>query len=274
MAGSIKFGDTAARLVSQRVGGTCASTTVIEAIPANARVDGMVVADLATQKLWVFDADSTEAASATVLEPDTGSGRWLVVASGSARTLATVAPEDVGTTAAVGDDTAVARQDHVHELADNVVVEAKIASDAVTAAKIAAATISPTKLAVATVLAGTDAVGFGGVPYTIFAALTAGVTGAADDVFITDSLPVKSRLVDLQIVLTTGVDASTATLRSASGGGGTALSNAIATAIANQGSIRWNHTTCPELAAGSDLYLRRSDRAIAGFAILTLVPVA
>lgn len=154
------------------------------------------------------------------------------------------------------------------------VTTAKLAPDAVTEDKLADDAVVPLNLKDSAVLPGTGAVGKAGVPYMIVAPFTAGTPGTADDVVVTDTMPGKGTLIDVQMVLTTGVDGSTATFRDAVGGAGTALSNAIPTATANQGSSRWNHTATPALAAGSDIYIRRSDRGIAGVAILTIMPTA
>ncbi len=73
----LKTGDRSARLVSQRIGGPTATTTTLKAIPADLRADGQVFVVLADSSIWIFDADSAAGASATVLVPDAGSGRYL-----------------------------------------------------------------------------------------------------------------------------------------------------------------------------------------------------
>ncbi len=54
-----------------------ADEAVIEAIPSTTRTDGMEVIDLTNSVTWIFDAESSAGASAWVLVPDAGSGRWL-----------------------------------------------------------------------------------------------------------------------------------------------------------------------------------------------------
>lgn len=96
-----------------------------------------------------------------------------------------------------------------------------------------------------------------------------GAAGTPDDVLITNALPVRCRLVDASIIVTTHVSLSVATIRTAAGGGGSALSNDIDTATV--GTKRTNASAAPILAAGSSLYVRRSDRSMVGTALLTLV---
>lgn len=156
------------------------------------------------------------------------------------------------------------------------ITNAMLDDDAVGADELAADAVVPGSCADAAVLPGTSAVGYAGVPYCIFAVLAAGgATGEADDVFVTDAVPSKSRILGIDLSISTGIAASTITLRSAAAGGGTALSDAIATtAASDQGVNPWNHTSFPEVAAGSDLYFRRSDRAVVGMAAIWLLPVA
>lgn len=54
-----------------------ASETTIKAIAAADRFDGMVVVDKTNDQQWIFDSGSAASASAFVLVPDAGSGRWL-----------------------------------------------------------------------------------------------------------------------------------------------------------------------------------------------------
>lgn len=156
------------------------------------------------------------------------------------------------------------------------ITNAMLADDAVGADELAADAVVPGSCADAAVLPGTSAVGYAAVPYCIFVNFAAGgATGTPDDVFVTDAVPSKSRIIGLDLSISTGIAASTITLRSAAAGGGTALSDDIATtAASDQGVNPWNHTSFPEIAAGSDLYLRRSDRAVVGMAAIWLLPVA
>lgn len=63
--------------IAGRVLGAAASETAIKAIAAAVRVDGMLIVDLTNDVLWSFDSGSAAGASAWVLVPDAGTGRWL-----------------------------------------------------------------------------------------------------------------------------------------------------------------------------------------------------
>lgn len=137
---------------------------------------------------------------------------------------------------------------------------------------LAAGSILTTHVDGAVTMAGALAVGQTGVPFVIYAPLTAGITGAADDVLVTDSVPLDCRIIDVKAVVTTTGVGDTWTLRDAAGGVGTALSDAISVAAA--GVVPWGVTAIPaDLAAASDLYVRRSDDTTDGALIITLLPV-
>lgn len=141
-----------------------------------------------------------------------------------------------------------------------------------TGAGLAAGSVLVTHLDGEATLAGGGAVGTDGVPFVIYAPLTAGVTGAADDVLVTDSVPLACRIVDIKAVVTTIGAGDTWTLRDAAAGGGNPLSNDISTAVA--GVIPWGVTSIPaDLVAASDLYVRRSDDTTDGVLIITCLPV-
>lgn len=63
--------------LSKRFLGAFATEAAIKALAAAKRSDGALAVDLTASVLWVFDADSAATASAFVLVPDVGSGRWL-----------------------------------------------------------------------------------------------------------------------------------------------------------------------------------------------------
>lgn len=137
---------------------------------------------------------------------------------------------------------------------------------------LAAGSILTTHLDASVAMAGAGAVGVTGVPSVIYVPVTAGITGAADDVLVTDSVPIGMRLVDVKAIVTTVGPGDTWTLRDAAAGGGNALSDAISVAVA--GVIPWGVTAIPgDLAAASDIYLRRSDDTTDGALVLTLIPV-
>ncbi len=74
-AGKQKHGDTLAQTVSARIGGAFATVAALKALPARNRADGMVCFVGTTP--WVFSASSSASATARILVPDAGSGRWL-----------------------------------------------------------------------------------------------------------------------------------------------------------------------------------------------------
>lgn len=122
------------------------------------------------------------------------------------------------------------------------------------------ASIGPDSLAVV------SADGFA-APLVLHKTYSAGVAGTADDVTILLLAPFDFLILDAWVRTSTAVGASTVTLRTAAGGGGSPLTSDIATAAT--GVSRNNATLPHSVAAGSNLYLRRSDRGVAGaFSIL------
>jgi hypothetical protein len=223
MTAILPYGDRAAREVSARAGGTYANAAAITALVAADRANGMIVANLATQMLWIYDAASAAAAGPGVLVPDDApaAGRWLIHATGTG---------------------------------------------------LAAGSVLVTHLDGEVALAGAGAVGTDGVPFVIYVPIVAGITGAADDVLVTDSVPTACRVIDVKAVVTTVGVGDTWTLRDAAGGGGAAITNAISVAVA--GVIPWGVTAIPaDLVAASDLYVRRSDDTTDGALIITCLPV-
>src|SRR5690606_29894894 len=96
-----------------------------------------------------------------------------------------------------------------------------------------------------------------GVPFVVYAAFTAGTPGTADDVTIfPGALPVAFRILDVQVITSTPIATSTITLRTATGGGGSALSSAIPSAAA--GTQRNNDTATRTCALGTLCVARRS----------------
>jgi hypothetical protein len=74
--GYLPNGEPAAREVSLRIAGVFANAAALQALPPKFRADGML-AVVQPAALWVFNAASVAAGSATVLVPTTGTGRWL-----------------------------------------------------------------------------------------------------------------------------------------------------------------------------------------------------
>ena len=98
----------------------------------------------------------------------------------------------------------------------------------------------------------------------------AGAAGTADDVTIYNaSAPFAFRIVDAYVLISTAIALSTVQLRDTSGGGGAALSSALTSATA--GTIRNNDTATPTVASGGSVFLRRSDRGVAGEVIVVAV---
>lgn len=117
---------------------------------------------------------------------------------------------------------------------------------------------------------GSDAFADGLVYHHVFAA---GAGGSADDItLVSAATPFAMRVLEVITVTTTGVMAATCTLRTATGGAGTALSSAMAAASAGRTSSTLSTTT--EVAAGSSLVLRRSDSGIAGEVIIRVLRTA
>lgn len=75
-----EYGDQLAQELTRSFGGKYASTAALTAVPASKRVDGMLCLVTANYSLWVFESASVTGASATVLAPDAGSGRWHRIA--------------------------------------------------------------------------------------------------------------------------------------------------------------------------------------------------
>ena len=104
-----------------------------------------------------------------------------------------------------------------------------------------------------------------------FAALT---TGTADDVamYLADNLPRKSRILRATLFVKTAVGSSTITVNSRAAGAGTNV------ATFDSGSTGLKNSTAPTsttvLTPGSleGLYVRRSDRAVAGWVLIEYRP--
>lgn len=69
--------DTALVELAKRVLGTYATEAAIKAIVAAQRTNGAIAVDATNDVAWIFDSGSAAGASAWVLVPDAGTGRWL-----------------------------------------------------------------------------------------------------------------------------------------------------------------------------------------------------
>ncbi len=83
--GKMLNGDRDAREVSGRIAGSFATTALLKALPVANRTEGMLatVQTGTVNSLWIFDSNSAIGASATILVPDAGSGRWIHLATGA-----------------------------------------------------------------------------------------------------------------------------------------------------------------------------------------------
>jgi hypothetical protein len=105
------------------------------------------------------------------------------------------------------------------------------------------------------------------VPVVLRVPLTAAATGTADDVTLySATAPYAFRVLDVWARIDTAVGGSTVQVRTASGGGGSALSSSLSSASA--GVARNNDTAERTVAAGGSVFIRRSDRAVAGAVFL------
>ena len=153
-------------------------------------------------------------------------------------TSITVTSDEVRRAALTGDVTAAANS-NATTLSDSVIVPAKLSAS----------------------------ITFG-VPFLITQPLTAGVAGTADDVTIySANAPFDFRIVDVWLLVSAAIGGSTVQLRSATGGGGSALSSALSSAAT--GTVRNNDTATRQVASGGSLFVRRSDRAVAGRILIT-----
>lgn len=102
-------------------------------------------------------------------------------------------------------------------------------------------------------------------PFVISLAFAAGGGGAADDVAVlaANLLPFQVRVIDAWLNTIVAVGGATGTLRTASGGGGTALSGAMSAAGANATS-RSSLGATQTVAANGTIFLRRSDSGFSG----------
>jgi hypothetical protein len=142
----------------------------------------------------------------------------------------------------------------------------------ITDTQIADGAVKPWKLSLPDGAAGDNSGELGNV-VVLRRTIAAGAGLQADDVTLTEHLPVGIEIVDVILhVATVGAEGSTATVRSATGGAGTALSSALATDA--PGVARSTLATQATAASGAALYLRRGDNALAGFIDIVAIRVA
>lgn len=97
-------------------------------------------------------------------------------------------------------------------------------------------------------------------------AFAAGIGGAADDVAIMLDAPFNYRILDVVIPVLTADSGDTLQLRSATAGGGSALSSVLSGGAT--GTVRNNDTQTRIVVEGGNVYLRRSTNLIAGEVII------
>jgi len=97
----MRWGETLARLVGNRIATPVTATTDITAIAAADRINGMQILETTNGTSWWFDDDSTAVAGPSVLVPDSGSGRWLAISGGAGGPSTKVAAVRMATTAAI-----------------------------------------------------------------------------------------------------------------------------------------------------------------------------
>jgi hypothetical protein len=97
--GKLKYGERAAREVSERFGGAVATQTALAALPLNALANQQLFFCEDTQSLWEYSSTSSAAASDDALTP-TGSGvaGMFLRASGSVRAAIPIALTDATVT--------------------------------------------------------------------------------------------------------------------------------------------------------------------------------
>lgn len=105
------------------------------------------------------------------------------------------------------------------------------------------------------------------VPFLLRTVMTAGTAGTADDVTIYDAnAPFAFTIVDCWLQVSTAIAGHTAQLRTATGGGGSALSTALS--MSATGTARNNDTASRSVAADGSVFVRRTDRGTAGTIII------
>jgi hypothetical protein len=99
--------------------------------------------------------------------------------------------------------------------------------------------------------------------------MTAGTPGTADDV-TGPAAPVDLRILDRWVDVTTAIGGSSVRFRDTAGGSGDALSGTLSSAAVDEGVRATGGTGSAQstLAAGDIVYVRRTDRGVAGTAYL------
>lgn len=106
--------------------------------------------------------------------------------------------------------------------------------------------------------------------------MTAGTPGTADDVtvYALDALPyAKFRVIDAWAVISTAITATTLTVRTAAAGGGSSVA-VMDSAVAGRNGLKSTVTATSTVTASSTtgLFVRRSDRGVAGEVFIVIRP--
>jgi hypothetical protein len=126
---------------------------------------------------------------------------------------------------------------------------------------------APAQAVVPEAVNAADATGLG-IVMAITVPMVAGAAGTADDVAIyTADAPFAFRVLDTVLFISTLINPSTVTLRDAAAGAGNALSDAL---VSTTTGTKRNTalTALGSVALGGSLVLRRSDRGVAGTAVI------
>lgn len=112
-----------------------------------------------------------------------------------------------------------------------------------------------------------------GVPFVMRVAMTAGTPGTADDVTVFSlAVPFRMRLLDAWAVISTAIGATTLSIRDTAAGAGTLMVPAIASAAAGLNrAAGTTPTVTSQVAENGSLFIRRSDRGVAGTVFIMAV---
>lgn len=207
--------------------------------------------DIQRAALTGFAAASANSNATTSAEP-------IVTYSASANMSA----ERVTTSStSVTVDTGTANQIEFRRAALTGDVTASANSNATT---LSDAVVTPTKLAAFGTPTNT------GATFAIYVSYAAAAAGTPDDVTVYNgTAPFAFRILEAWQVTSTAIALATVQARTATGGGGSALTTAMAAVVAGKSSD--NSTATTTVAASGSVFLRRSDRGVAGETILLCV---
>jgi hypothetical protein len=111
------------------------------------------------------------------------------------------------------------------------------------------------------------------IPFAFRVAYAAGASpGTPDDVLLTLGLTFNVVVFDVAVYTGTGIAVTSAQLRSATGGGGVALSQALSTAASNTTTRETTRTGGNVVNASTPLYWRRSDQGVSGTVVVWCHP--